>query len=290
MRASALRQRGRPGRSRTIGGPVVARIGRHVHLAARRAEVDAARLERVDRHRFAQDVDVTVALRQPVGERLPLVPAGAAAVHAQLAVGGIVFRVALDRHDVDGVRLVGVDVDGKAEVGRQIAADLAPGLAAVVAAHDVPVLLHEQHRGARRVHRDAVDAVADLGVRIGDVLGLQPAVDRPPGLAAVVGAKRAGGRDRDEDAFRVRRDRGGSCAAPCRRRRASTAVPSRGRGARAVPATSGRRRSCGTARRPRRPRRPCRDRCSDGSRCQTRLNSQGCGVPSYHWCVPGSPS
>src|SRR5579884_1849607 len=29
---------------------------------------------------------------------------------------------------------------------------------------------------------------------------------------------------------------------------------------------------------------------SDGSKCQTRLNSQGCGVPSYHWCVPGVPS
>src|ERR1019366_2876198 len=29
---------------------------------------------------------------------------------------------------------------------------------------------------------------------------------------------------------------------------------------------------------------------SDGSRCQTRLNSQGCGVPSYHWWVPISPS
>src|SRR5437764_619684 len=29
---------------------------------------------------------------------------------------------------------------------------------------------------------------------------------------------------------------------------------------------------------------------SDGSRCQTRLNSQGCGVPSYHRCLPGSPS
>src|SRR6267142_2532 len=29
---------------------------------------------------------------------------------------------------------------------------------------------------------------------------------------------------------------------------------------------------------------------SEGSRCQTRLNSQGCGVPSYHWCVPGTPS
>src|SRR5262249_8239258 len=23
---------------------------------------------------------------------------------------------------------------------------------------------------------------------------------------------------------------------------------------------------------------------------QTRLNSQGCGEPSYHWCVPGLPS
>src|SRR5437660_5992725 len=28
----------------------------------------------------------------------------------------------------------------------------------------------------------------------------------------------------------------------------------------------------------------------DGSRCQTRLNSQGCWVPSYHWWVPGTPS
>src|SRR5438067_11895498 len=29
---------------------------------------------------------------------------------------------------------------------------------------------------------------------------------------------------------------------------------------------------------------------SDGSKCHTRLNSHGCGVPSYHWCVPGTPS
>jgi hypothetical protein len=29
---------------------------------------------------------------------------------------------------------------------------------------------------------------------------------------------------------------------------------------------------------------------SDGPRCQTRANSQGCGVPSYHWWVPASPS
>src|SRR5665213_518114 len=29
---------------------------------------------------------------------------------------------------------------------------------------------------------------------------------------------------------------------------------------------------------------------SEGSKCHTRLNSHGCGVPSYHWCVPGTPS
>jgi hypothetical protein len=29
---------------------------------------------------------------------------------------------------------------------------------------------------------------------------------------------------------------------------------------------------------------------SDGSRCQTRANSHGCGVPSYQRCVPGTPS
>ena len=28
--------------------------------------------------------------------------------------------------------------------------------------------------------------------------------------------------------------------------------------------------------------------CGDGSKCQTRANSHGCGVPSYHWWVPGS--
>ena len=104
-------------------------------------------------------------------------------------------RVAVDGDDVDGLRLVGMHVDGEAEVGRQVAADLAPGLAGVVAAHDVPVLLHVQHVGTRRVHREAVHAVADLGVRVGDAFGVQAAVDRPPRLAAVIGAKRAGGRD-----------------------------------------------------------------------------------------------
>ena len=64
--------------------------------------------------------------------------------------------------------------------------------------------------GRRRVHRDPVNAVADLGIRIGMYWRLQAPVDRPPGLAAVVGPECARGRDGDEDPIgiaRVQQDR-----------------------------------------------------------------------------------
>ena len=53
------------------------------------------------------------------------------------------------------------------------------------------------------MHRDAMNAVADLGSRIGNVKRMQAAVDRLPSLAAVIGAKRARRGDRDKDSFRV---------------------------------------------------------------------------------------
>ena len=53
------------------------------------------------------------------------------------------------------------------------------------------------------MHRDPVHAVADLGLLVRDVLGLQPAVDRPPALPAIVGTERACGGDCDEDAIGV---------------------------------------------------------------------------------------
>ena len=76
------------------------------------------------------------------------------------------LRIALDRHDVDRFRLVRMNVDRESEIGRQIAADLMPRIARVVAAHDVPVFLHEQRVRPRRMHRDAMHAVTDLRVRI----------------------------------------------------------------------------------------------------------------------------
>src|SRR6185295_19792770 len=97
--------------------PAVSRVGRRVDLASRRPEIDAARIERVDGHGIAQYVDVAVALWKPLSQRLPLVTAGAAPVHAELALRRIVFRVAFDRNDENGLRLVRVHVDGESEVG-----------------------------------------------------------------------------------------------------------------------------------------------------------------------------
>src|SRR6202035_5958513 len=91
--------------------PVVTGVRRGVDLAAGRAEVDPAGIQRVDGHRVTQDVDVAVLLRQALGQRLPLVAAGPAAVHPQLPFGRVVLGVAGDRDHVHRVGLVRVDVD-----------------------------------------------------------------------------------------------------------------------------------------------------------------------------------
>ena len=49
------------------------------------------------------------------------------------------------------------------------------------------------------MHGNAVDAVADLGGRVGNVFGPQAPVDGPPSPAAVVGPERSRRRNRDED-------------------------------------------------------------------------------------------
>src|SRR5205814_2088453 len=90
-----------------------------------------------------------------------------------------------------------------AEISGQVAADFAPEIARVVAAHDVPMLLHEESIGLRRVHGDVVDAVADFGVGIGNVLRDEAFVDGLPGFARVGGAESTGGGDRDIDTIGI---------------------------------------------------------------------------------------
>ena len=132
-------------------------------------------------------------MRQTSGQSLPFVAARPAAVDAQLAIVDEMLRVTLDRNNVNGLRLVRVDVDHESEVGREIAADLLPRLARVVAAHHVPMLLHVQHRRPRRVHRHVVHAMTNFGTLVGDAFGLQAAVHRPPRRAGVVRPERARG-------------------------------------------------------------------------------------------------
>src|SRR5882672_9332247 len=91
----------------------------------------------------------------------------------------------------------------EAEVGRQVAADFLPGVAGVVAAHHIPMFLHEEDVWARGVHRNVMNAVADFGRGFGNVLGVEAFVDRLPRIAAVVGAERTCGRDGNVDPLRI---------------------------------------------------------------------------------------
>src|SRR5438477_3209945 len=187
------------------GYPVIAGICGAIHLAASGAEVDSARIERIDRHSIAQYVDVAIALRQAFRERLPFIAAGAAAINAELSIKREMLRVTLDRHHVNGIRLVRMNVNRKSEISRQIAADFVPRITGVIATHHIPVFLHEEHTGPGTVHGDAMNAVADLGRRVGNVLRLEPAIDRLPGFAVVVTAILACGRNRNEDAIGIAR-------------------------------------------------------------------------------------
>ena len=65
---------------------------------------------------------------------------------------------------------MGMNVDDKSEVGGQIPADLRPLIARIIAAHDIPVLLHEQRARTLRVHGDMVHAVSHFGVGVRDIL------------------------------------------------------------------------------------------------------------------------
>ena len=96
-----------------------------------------------------------------------------------------------------------VHVDDEAKIGGKIAADLAPAVAGVVAAHHVPMLLHEEHIWPRAVHGDMMNAVAHLSSGVGHHWRHQALVDRLPCLAAIVGSEGSGGGDGDVHALLV---------------------------------------------------------------------------------------
>jgi len=75
---------------------------------------------------------------------------------------------------------VGVHVDHEAKVSGQVAANLLPGVASVVAAHDIHCFCMKS-TFARERCMHVVNAMADLRIRVGIVLGMKSLVDGPPG-------------------------------------------------------------------------------------------------------------
>src|SRR5947207_15361371 len=96
------------------------------------------------------------------------------------------LAIAFDGNNVDGFGLVGVYVDDKSEICGQVSADLAPFVAGVVAAHHIPMFLHEEHVGTGGVQGNAVNAVSDLGSRISNILRAQPLVETHQACASIV--------------------------------------------------------------------------------------------------------
>ena len=160
-----------------------------------------------------------------------------------------------------------------------------PVVAGVVGAHHVPVLLHEEHAGALGMHGDVVDAMANLGRRdpvcIGTadprLIGFQVA---PPSSVRKAPAA--------EMAMHMRCGLLGSRMMVCRHMPPAPGChlgpvpwPRRpGSSAQFWPPSVERKMAASST-----PAYTVSGSVSDGSRCQTRLNSQGCCVPSYHWWV-----
>src|SRR6185437_11185124 len=81
------------------GFPGIAAVCRAVDLAASRAEINAARFERIDAHGVAKDVYVAIFLREAFGEGFPFIATGATAIDAQFAIERVMLGIAFDGHD-----------------------------------------------------------------------------------------------------------------------------------------------------------------------------------------------
>src|SRR5262249_52265477 len=138
------------------------------------------------------------------GELLPRLAAVLAAPHRRLpARTGA--RPRLERHHVDGVGIVRMDDDGKAEVRRQPLCDRPPGVPVVVAAEDADagpsrraaVVLGVEPPGRFGMAGDLVHALSPLGVRLGSEHHADALVLRRERLPAVLAQVVAAGRDAD---------------------------------------------------------------------------------------------
>ena len=113
---------------------------------------------------------------------------------------------------VDGYRTTTADVVGRftfrnvppgsfrvhAERQGYLRGEAGSRTAGIVGTHDVPVFLHEKHVRTRRMHGDAMNAMADFGVGIGKFIWrFQAAIDGLPGVSSVLGSESSRGGNGD---------------------------------------------------------------------------------------------
>src|SRR5579859_3493028 len=183
--------------------PRVASVAAGEDLAGVRADIDAARVERVAGHAVAQHAQRDAgAGRQAVSERLPALAAVARAIDGEVVAEVVPV---LGFHDgKDRVGVLAINRDGEAELGRQIVLDVRPFVAAVEGLVDAAVVLLIQHVGIGRVLQHAMQALAEVGIYVRLEAGARALVGEGPRLAAVLGAITARRRDAHPHPFGIR--------------------------------------------------------------------------------------
>jgi len=118
-------------------------------------------------------------------------------------------HVAVERHEVQRVRIARMNGGWEPEARRQTGLDALPVLSAVVAAvHAAVVLLIKPVRNARS-HDETMHALAMVGIvlPVGQEIGPRASIASFPGLASVRGIKYSPGRNPDPDLLLVPRVR-----------------------------------------------------------------------------------
>jgi hypothetical protein len=161
--------------------PFLAAVAAHPELTGRGPELKRRRLEIVKVHSIAEHGEETFLLRQSLGQPPPRVAAVLAPPDRRSAAGTRSCR-RLERHDVDHIGIVRMDDDGKSEVGRQSLRDGSPRVTMIVASQNADVrprsarsrlfgpsavILHIEQPRNVLVSGDLVDALTELGIRIG---------------------------------------------------------------------------------------------------------------------------
>ena len=186
------------------------------------------------------------------------------------------------RNDVDGRRIVRVDLEREAELRWQAGRQVDPLPSTIVGAVHAAMVLLIERVGRRRIELQLVDAVPELGRGAGNEVGANALVARGPGQSAIDRLERAGGRDRDPQPLRRRwmgddrmQDQAAGAGLPTLAAMGARAIPRRA-------TRSGRCHRCGTVPPARRRRRACR--CS-GRRARSSASSVHPGRNRYRGSI-----